>query len=115
MPKPLLWEMITSQALKIPVALLFFSCTYLPTTNAQLCQGSLGDPVVDITFGSGPNPGSPLGGATNYQYVPNDCPNDGYYTVANATSKPRPCPLLAMSLSGGFRHSLVNVRLPLTP
>ena len=86
MPKPLLWEMITSQALKIPVALLFFSCTYLPTTNAQLCQGSLGDPVVNITFGSGPNPGSPLGGATNYQYVPNDCPNDGYYTVANATS-----------------------------
>ena len=53
---------------------------------AQLCNGSLGDPVVNITFGSGVNPGSSLNGITNYNYVANDCPNDGNYTIANATN-----------------------------
>lgn len=53
--------------------------------NAQLCNGSLGDPVVDITFGSGY-------GNTNYVpsnsyiYVGNDCPNDGSYTITTSTS-----------------------------
>lgn len=51
---------------------------------AQLCEGSLGDPVVNITFGSGDNPGPSLGASTNYTYVTNGCPNDGYYTVANS-------------------------------
>ncbi|HEY5367809.1 MAG TPA: gliding motility-associated C-terminal domain-containing protein [Hanamia sp.] len=53
---------------------------------AQLCQGSLGDPVVDITFGSGSNPGPPLGNTTNYTYIADVCPNDGYYTIAHSTS-----------------------------
>ena len=54
---------------------------------AQLCQGSLGDPIVNITFNAGNNPGAPLAAATTtYQYVFNDCPNDGYYTVRNTTS-----------------------------
>ncbi|MFT3911752.1 MAG: gliding motility-associated C-terminal domain-containing protein [Ferruginibacter sp.] len=53
-------------------------------SGAQLCQGSLGDPIVNITFGSGGNPGPSLvAAATGYQYVSNDCPNDGYYTVRN--------------------------------
>lgn len=56
-------------------------------TNAQLCQGSLGDPIVNISFGSGANPGSPLAAAaTGYGYVANDCPNDGFYTVRSNTS-----------------------------
>jgi gliding motility-associated-like protein len=50
---------------------------------AQLCQGSLGDPVVNITFGSGTNPGPALGATTNYNYIADGCPNDGFYTVAN--------------------------------
>ncbi|WP_288096069.1 gliding motility-associated C-terminal domain-containing protein [Hydrotalea sp.] len=55
--------------------------------HAQLCSGSLGDPVINITFGSGNNPGTALPfGVTNYIYVPNDCPKDGYYTIANATN-----------------------------
>jgi gliding motility-associated-like protein len=55
--------------------------------KAQLCQGSLGDPLVYITFGSGSNPGAPLkAAATGYQYVSGDCPNDGFYTVRNSTS-----------------------------
>ena len=54
---------------------------------AQLCQGSLGDAIVNITFGAGNNPGASLAAATTaYQYISGDCPNDGYYTVRNSTS-----------------------------
>lgn len=53
---------------------------------AQICQGSLGDPIVNITFGSGSNPGPPLSAATtNYTYVATDCPKDGNYAVRNKT------------------------------
>lgn len=61
---------------------LFF--IFSPKINAQLCEGSLGDPVVNITFGHGNNPGPPLGGTTNYTYVNNSCPDDGFYTIANS-------------------------------
>lgn len=55
-------------------------------SNAQLCLGSLGDPIVNITFGSGANPGQALNAATtNYQFISGDCPNDGSYTVRNNT------------------------------
>ena len=54
--------------------------------SAQLCQGSLGDPVIKTTFGSGANPGPALNAATtNYQYVNFDCPDDGRYSVRNST------------------------------
>src|ERR1700712_4418748 len=54
---------------------------------AQLCQGSLGDPIVNITFGAGSNPGAPLAAAaTGYQYISSDCPNDGFYTVRSSTN-----------------------------
>ena len=54
---------------------------------AQLCQGSLGDPIINITFGSGVNPGANLKAATtSYQYVATDCPGDGFYTVRSNTS-----------------------------
>jgi hypothetical protein len=67
----------------IAVIILFL----FQTTNAQLCNGSLGDPIVNITFGSGANPGNPLAAATTtYQYVGNACPNDGFYTVTNSTA-----------------------------
>ncbi len=66
----------------LTVLLIAFS-----NVSAQLCQGSLGDPIVNITFGSGSNPGSSLTAATtSYQYVANDCPNDGFYTVRNNTT-----------------------------
>jgi gliding motility-associated-like protein len=54
---------------------------------AQLCQGSLGDPIVNITFGSGADPGPSLKAATtSYQYVATDCPGDGFYTVRGNTN-----------------------------
>ena len=57
------------------------------TTRAQLCTGSLGDPVVNISFGSGGNPGPGLPvTVTNYNYVTTQCPNDGSYTIANNSS-----------------------------
>jgi gliding motility-associated-like protein len=63
------------------VLLLSAVCT------AQLCTGSLGDPVVNINFGSGPNPGNSLSSAsTNYSYTISTCPNDGSYTVINSTA-----------------------------
>ncbi|MDB5197985.1 MAG: hypothetical protein JWP88_2356 [Flaviaesturariibacter sp.] len=55
--------------------------------SAQLCQGSLGDPLVNISFGSGSNPGPPLSAAAvGYQYVSNDCPADGFYAVRTNTA-----------------------------
>ncbi len=54
---------------------------------AQLCQGSLGDPIINTTFGSGTNPGPSLAAAaTTYQYTGTDCPQDGFYTIRNNTS-----------------------------
>lgn len=56
-------------------------------SDAQLCSGSLGLPIVNITFGNGANPGPPLPAATtSYPFVSNDCPPDGFYTVRNNTS-----------------------------
>ncbi len=57
------------------------------TSKAQLCTGSLGDPVVNITFGTGSNPGPALSSnITNYSYVTNQCPSDGFYTIASSTA-----------------------------
>jgi len=53
--------------------------------NAQTCTGSLGDPVINQTFGAGQNPGPALGsGITTMTYTTNNCPNDGQYTIANS-------------------------------
>lgn len=52
--------------------------------QAQLCTGSLGDPVVNITFGTGS--GVSVFGAPGYIYTSNSCPNDGYYNIVTSTS-----------------------------
>ncbi|OLY93175.1 gliding motility-associated C-terminal domain-containing protein [Cnuella takakiae] len=51
---------------------------------AQLCTGSLGDPVVNLTFGNGANPGPPSS-FTNMSFFATDCPNDGQYTIRSNT------------------------------
>ena len=74
---------ITRKYSALLIAILFIQLS----TDAQLCTGSLGDPVVNITFGKGPNPGAPLSiTATYYTYTGSSCPNDGSYTVVNSTS-----------------------------
>jgi hypothetical protein len=65
---------------------VFLMFTLLSASKAQICTGSLGDPVVNLTFGSGSNPGSPLPpGTTTYSFTSSVCPNDGSYTVVNNT------------------------------
>jgi gliding motility-associated-like protein len=73
---------------KLSVQIFFLSLFSLPfSSSAQLCQGSLGVPIVNKTFAAGPNPGAPLSSAaTNYQFFTNDCPPDGSYTVRSNTS-----------------------------
>ena len=67
---------------------LFFLMFYLvAASRGQICTGSLGDPVVNLTFGSGPNPGPSLApGNTTYAFTSSICPNDGFYTIVNNTS-----------------------------
>ncbi len=75
--------------MKLSLRFTFFLFLFLTNKSleAQLCQGSLGDPIVNITFGAGTNPGMPLSAATTaYQFVTNDCPSDGFYTVRNNTT-----------------------------
>src|SRR5436190_5849391 len=61
-------------------------CCHL-VSKAQVCTGSLGDPVVNVNFGSGSNPGSQLKAATTtYSFTSSTCPNDGSYTVVNSTA-----------------------------
>jgi gliding motility-associated-like protein len=66
--------------------LLIGGIFYSQIASSQQCLGSLGDKIVNITFGAGQNPGNPLSAATtNYNYVNSDCPIDGNYTVRNNT------------------------------
>lgn len=67
--------------------LFLFFLLIIPTsrTLAQTCSGSLGDPVINQTFGAGSNPGAALSGSiTNMSYTTDKCPEDGYYTIANS-------------------------------
>jgi len=62
---------------------------FLPgRTKAQICNGSLGDPVVKLTF----DQASTIGGGSSYvpsdsyMYTNTSCPNDGFYTITNFTT-----------------------------
>ncbi len=53
------------------------------SSHAQLCTGSLGDPVVNITFGNDNTLKGPLkAGVTSLKYI-TGCPNDGEYGIIN--------------------------------
>ena len=72
-------------------------------TYAQVCSGSLGDAVVNITFGTGVGIGSPLStNTTTYTFANADCPIDGSYTIINNT----------INCFGGTWHSLVEDHTP---
>lgn len=81
----ILHRLKTSKRYFVPI---FFLFSFFISSNslAQLCTGSLGDPIVNITFGAGGNPGPPLtAAAIGYQYSANDCPTDGSYSIRNST------------------------------
>ncbi len=56
------------------------------TANCQLCTGSLGDPVVNITFGNGGNANTGYTPTSAYTYTSSSCPDDGFYTITKSTS-----------------------------
>ncbi len=73
----------------LPQILIFIIAIFCSNNSvAQLCQGSLGDPIVNINFGQGNNPAPALNAAvTNYSYSSADCPPDGSYTIRNNTTQ----------------------------
>ena len=53
---------------------------------AQVCTGGLGDPIINITFGAGPNYGPPLApGITNMDYQSQPCVGDNAYMIVNSS------------------------------
>ena len=66
------------------IIIFFFS---INITYAQLCEGSLGYPVVEINFGSGVGRGSALGSSiTAFTYVASGVLDEGQYTITSSTS-----------------------------
>ncbi len=59
---------------------------YSYAIQAQICTGSLGDPVVNITFGQGAAGPSSYVPTSSYTYTSSTCPNDGYYTITSYTA-----------------------------
>src|SRR5689334_20129022 len=58
-------------------------------SSAQTCTGSLGDPIVNVTFGAGTNnfgPPLPSGTTSSLSYQAATCLGDGNYTITNYTS-----------------------------
>lgn len=52
--------------------------------QAQVCNGSLGDPVVNLTFDDATGASSYVP-SSSYTYQVADCPNDGFYTITNSS------------------------------
>ncbi len=82
---------------KVKISLLTCFITLITVTwlsgrsvFAQTCSGSLGDPVVNVSFGIGSGfttlPTAASGASTTYNNVSDNCPNDGNYAVTNTTS-----------------------------
>ncbi|MDB5252969.1 MAG: hypothetical protein JWP27_2138 [Flaviaesturariibacter sp.] len=81
-------------------ALILVLCFYSARSQV-LCTGSLGDPIVNITFGSGPGFAPALstivpGASTTYQFVQTSgvpvmpVPLDGSYSISNAVPNNTP-------------------------
>ena len=86
--------MIFSKRTYCLLFLLLFSVVKI---KAQVCTGSFGDPVVNISFANGnSNFGSPIP-ETNYTYVAGN-PSDGQYTIVKTTA----------GLNSGWHQNVVN-------
>lgn len=75
---------------KITLKFIFFFLflLWVKFSNSQTCTGSVGDPIVNVTFGSGSSFGPPLPSNTTsaLNYVAQTCPPDGNYSILNYTS-----------------------------
>lgn len=94
--------------------LLAFALT-ANAAHAQLCNGSLGDPVVKLDFGSGSaTHGSALGSSiTSYTWTTADFPSDGYYTVESTTNTPNVWWTTTDHTGGGYMM-VVNASFSIT-
>ncbi|MDD2792796.1 MAG: gliding motility-associated C-terminal domain-containing protein [Sediminibacterium sp.] len=73
--------------MRVVLLLLLLGEVLGSTASAQLCTGSFGDPVVNITFGNHASATGPLkAGVTNLNYLSTGCPIDGNYTITDATT-----------------------------
>lgn len=61
-------------------------CFFMGNAQGQLCTGSFGDPIVNITFGNGPNATALGSDVTTYSFVNTDCPSDGSYTLRSTSA-----------------------------
>jgi len=71
-----------SFGLHIISAFIFFQ--FPVNSIAQTCNGSLGDPVVDVSFDSSGK--SNYVPANSYTYSPSTCPDSGFYSLVKETS-----------------------------
>src|SRR5260221_3906952 len=70
---------------KYIAALLFFSSLAYQWAGAQNCTANLGSPLINLTFGAGPNFGQPLApGTTSLTYAAATCTADGQYSIVSS-------------------------------
>ncbi|MFM7645097.1 MAG: gliding motility-associated C-terminal domain-containing protein [Sphingomonadales bacterium] len=87
--------------------LLFYLAFQAKIPQAQLCSGSLGDPVVNIDFGNGSTP--PNFSAPGYQLTTSACPNDGFYSITTSQSNcGRQWHTISSDHTGGGAFMMVN-------
>src|ERR1700733_10491280 len=68
-------------------ACFLFLLMLLASLGYSQCNGSLGAPIINETFGAGTSQFGPqVPYSTTLQYDETTCPEDGYYTIVNATS-----------------------------
>lgn len=84
-------------ALKFRIGLLLFLVFFLSELKAQVCTGALGDPVININFGTGLNSIGPRINETGYIFDPAN-PNDGRYTIVKTTA----------GLNPGWHQNIIN-------
>jgi gliding motility-associated-like protein len=95
-----------SMAIRIIVLFLFASFSGA-TLRAQVCSGSLGDPVVNIDFGTGAVPASFT--APGYQLTTSACPNDGFYSITTSQSNcGRQWHTVSSDHTGGGAFMMIN-------
>jgi len=85
------------------ICLFFILLFNFSKIKAQVCTGTLGDPVINIDFGQGSDRFGPQLTETNYTYFAGS-PNDGLYTLVKTSA----------GLNGGWHQNVVN-RTPNSP
>ncbi|SCY10119.1 T9SS type B sorting domain-containing protein [Flavobacterium caeni] len=68
-------------------AALLYALFFAVSALGQVCNGSVGDPLVHVDFGSGTGfgPALPAGTTTLLGYQPLTCPTDGGYNIMSST------------------------------